>query len=71
MLQHNNNKIFFYFFFLETFQSHRGYSIAVGDDGCAAALVGLKCFKGKKEKLKNKIILFFFKKNFKFHGTHA
>jgi hypothetical protein len=46
------NFLFFYFFifiFLETFQSHRGFSIVVVDDGYAATSVGFKCFKEKKK----------------------
>jgi hypothetical protein len=50
MFQGKNIFLIFNFnfnFFFETFQSHRGVSIAVVDDGYAATSVGLKCFKKK------------------------
>jgi hypothetical protein len=41
------------FFFSNFFQVPRDPRIAVGDDNYAAVFVGLKCFKGRKIKIKN------------------
>jgi hypothetical protein len=49
--------LFYFIFFLETFQSHRGFSIAYLHDSYAKASMGLKCF---KKKIKNKKFNFFF-----------
>jgi hypothetical protein len=51
---------FFFFFPQYFFQVPRDPHIAVGDDGCAAALVGLKCFNGKKGKKRNRNFYFYF-----------
>jgi hypothetical protein len=45
MFQGKINKYFFILFFFQFWQDPR---IAVVADGCAAALLGLKCFKEEK-----------------------
>jgi hypothetical protein len=63
------NKNFFLFkLFLEVWQDLR---IVIADDSYDAALVGLKCFKEKKNTFVYFFIFFFDKNCFKFGGTHA
>jgi hypothetical protein len=64
-------KNIFFIFSLETFQSHRGYNIAIIHNGYAVAPPGLKCFKEKKIIIINFYFISFPLKHFNPGGATA